>query len=320
MARRRKGQRVDGWLVVDKPAGVGSTSVVSKARWAFRAQKAGHTGTLDPAATGVLTIAFGEATKAVSLVMDSRKSYDFTVRFGAATSTDDAEGEVIATSAARPATENIEAALAGFVGVIQQRPPAVSAIKVDGRRAYDLARAGDAPELPARAITVHSIVLLERPDPDHARFRMMCGKGGYVRSIARDLGAQLGCLGHVVALRRTQSGPFAISDAISFEKLDELRDTGAVDAHLLPLSRGLDDIPALDVDEGGAALIRSGRSAPLKGAAASAPLRYGSPIWAALHGAPVAIGVAAAGVFKPTRVFLPAETLAPETDTAEDAV
>lgn len=305
MPRRRKGRPIDGWLVIDKPAGMGSTDVVSKARWACQAQKAGHAGTLDPLATGVLAIAFGEATKTVPYAMDGLKTYRFTVRWGEARDTDDAEGAVVASAAARPGREAVAAALPGFVGEIMQRPPAYSAIKVAGERAYDLAREGEAPELAPRPIWVESLELIETPDADHAVLEMVCGKGGYVRSVARDLGERLGCFGHVSALRRLRAGPFDVSDAITIEKLDAMRDRSASELPLLPVATGLDDIPALAVDGGTAARIRQGRPAPVIGALAGRDLSYGDAVWASHDGTPVAVGVYRAGSFHPTRVIAP---------------
>lgn len=298
-ARRRHGRAVDGWLVVDKPLGVTSTQVVSKVRWAFGARKAGHAGTLDPLATGVLAVALGEATKTVPYVTDALKAYRFTVRFGAATETDDAEGAVIATCATRPDDSDIRAALPAFTGDIAQVPPRYAAVKVAGERAYDLARRGEVVTLAARPLHVARLALLARPDRDHADFEMVCGKGGYVRSIARDLGAVLGCLGHVSALRRVWSGPFDASNAIAFEKLDELRHSGAIETHLLPVATGLDDIPALAVTAAAAAHLRLGRAVVVAGG----DLRYGDTAWASLDGQPVAVGVYRAGHFHPTRVL-----------------
>jgi len=197
MARGKKGRAVSGWLIVDKPAGVNSTAVVNKVKWAFGAQKAGHAGTLDPDATGVLAVALGEATKTIPYITDALKCYRFRVSFGAATDTDDASGAVIARSDLRPTDAQIEAALAAFRGDISQVPPQYSAVKVDGERAYDLAREGEAMDLAARPLWVERLELLGRPDADHVDLEMVCGKGGYVRSIARDLGRALGCLGHV---------------------------------------------------------------------------------------------------------------------------
>ena len=209
MGRVKKGRAVSGWLVVDKPAGVTSTAVVNKVKWALSAQKAGHAGTLDPDATGVLAVALGEATKTIPYITDALKCYRFRVVLGAATDTDDASGAVIATSDTRPTDDRIEAALARFRGQIEQVPPQYSAVKVDGERAYDLAREGEAMDLAARPLWVERLVVLGRPDADHVDLEMVCGKGGYVRAIARDLGQVLGCLGHVLWLRREWSGPSA---------------------------------------------------------------------------------------------------------------
>ena len=215
MARKRRGRPLHGWLIVDKPAGVTSTSVVNKARWAFQAQKAGHAGTLDPLATGLLAVAFGEATKTVPIAQEGLKTYRFTMRLGQSTTTDDAEGEVTATSENRPTDAQIEAALPEFTGQIEQVPPQFSAVKVEGERAYDLAREGVEMDLVARPLWVERLEIVARPDQDHVELELVCGKGGYVRSIARDLGEALGCHGHVKELRRVWSGPFELEDAVT---------------------------------------------------------------------------------------------------------
>lgn len=299
MARRKKGRPLNGWLVVDKPVGVTSAQVVAKARWATQARKAGHAGTLDPLATGVVAVAFGEATKTVPYVTEALKAYRFAIRWGVETTTDDAEGEAVATSEARPTDAEIERALPAFRGEIMQVPPQFSAVKIEGERAYDIARGGETMELAARPLWVESLDLLGRPDADHAEFEMVCGKGGYVRSIARDLGRALGCGGHVSALRRIWSGPFDLEDALPFAKLDEMRDSAAIDAHLLPVATGLDDIPALAVTEEAAAMLRQGRPAPGLGG----DLSYGDEAWAALDGRPVAIGQWLGGMLHPRRVL-----------------
>ena len=300
MARRKKGRPLHGWLVIDKPLGVTSSAVVNKAKWAFDAQKAGHAGTLDPEATGVLAIAFGEATKTVPYVTDSLKAYRFTVRLGQATNTDDAEGEVIAESDQRPTAEEIRAALGPFTGDIMQVPPQYSAVKVDGERAYKRARDGEEMELKARPLFVESLELVEMPDADHAVLEMVCGKGGYVRSIARDLGKALGCSGHVVQLRRVWAGPFEIEDSIPFEKLDELAKDRALDEFLLPLEAGLNDLEELSCTPEGAAKLRNGNPGMVRAADAE----YGEECWASLDGVPVAIGVYKAGELHPNRVFV----------------
>ncbi len=300
MARRKKGRPLHGWLVIDKPLGVTSSAVVNKAKWAFDAQKAGHAGTLDPEATGVLAIAFGEATKTVPYVTDSLKAYRFTVRLGQGTNTDDGEGEVIATSDIRPSAEDIRAELPAFSGDIMQVPPQYSAVKVDGERAYKRARDGEEMELKARPLFVESLELIEMPDADHAVLEMTCGKGGYVRSIARDLGKALGCYGHVVQLRRVWAGPFEIEDGIPFAKLDELAKDRALDAFLLPLEAGLHDLEELPCTPEGAAKLRNGNP----GLVLAADVEYGEECWASYEGQPVAIGVYKAGELHPNRVFV----------------
>jgi tRNA pseudouridine55 synthase len=259
MAKRRKGQPVHGWVCLDKPLGMGSTQAVAKLRWLFDAQKAGHAGTLDPLATGVLPIALGEATKTVSFMMDAAKSYRFTIAWGETTTTLDREGEVIARSDVRPSREAIEAALPAFVGEISQVPPAYSAIKVDGERSYALARAGEAVELAARTVRIDALRLIAA-DADAATFEVDCGKGTYVRAIARDLAAALGAWGHVSMLRRTRVGPFREAQAIGVETLEDLRHKAAALEGLLPVETALDDIPALAITEDDAFQLAQGRS------------------------------------------------------------
>ncbi len=299
MARTKKGRAVSGWLVVDKPAGITSTAVVNKVKWAFQAQKAGHAGTLDPAATGVLAVALGEATKTVPYITDALKCYRFVIRFGAATTTDDAEGGVIATAQNRPTDTEIETALAAFRGEILQVPPQFSAVKVDGMRAYDLAREGEAMELAARPLWVESLRLLARPDADHAELEMVCGKGGYVRSIARDLGAALGCLGHVLWLRREWSGPFSAVKGTSLDEIDRLARTDDIDALLLPLELGLADLPELPATPEGAARLKNGNP----GMVFASNVEWGDEAWASHKGRAVAVGIYRAGELHPSRVF-----------------
>jgi tRNA pseudouridine55 synthase len=296
---RKKGRDISGWLVVDKPAGMTSTSVVNKVRWALDAKKAGHAGTLDPEATGVLAVALGEATKTVPYITDALKCYRFAVRFGAATKTDDAEGEVIATSEARPSDDAIRAALAEFRGEIMQVPPQFSAVKVDGERAYALARAGEEMELAARPLWVESLEMIARPDADTVELEMVCGKGGYVRSIARDLGATLGCHGHVIWLRREWSGPFEAADGVTVEKIDELAKTEALDALLLPLEVGLADLPELKATPEGAARLKNGNP----GMVFASDVDWGDEAWASHQGRAVAVGVYKSGELHPSRVF-----------------
>ncbi|MBT8475878.1 MAG: tRNA pseudouridine(55) synthase TruB [Alphaproteobacteria bacterium] len=300
MGRRRKGRDISGWLIVDKPAGLSSNAVVGKVRWAFDARKAGHAGTLDPDATGVLAIALGEATKTVPYVTDALKSYRFTVAFGAETTTDDREGEVTETSTLRPDYDGLRAALPAFEGDIQQVPPAYSAVKIDGERAYARARAGEEFEIAARPLYVESLTLHDRPDIDHAVFDLVCGKGGYVRSIARDLGCALGCLGHVTALRRLWSGPFDIEDAVALAQVEELARQEALDDLLLPLETGLADLPEARCSAEAAARLRHGNPAPVL----TSEAEYGDETWASHDGQAVAVGTYRSGELHPKRVFV----------------
>ncbi|WP_412506371.1 tRNA pseudouridine(55) synthase TruB [Roseovarius sp. SYSU LYC5161] len=299
MGRRRKGRDISGWLVVDKPAGITSTAVVNKVRWAFDARKAGHAGTLDPEATGVLAVALGEATKTVPYITDALKAYTFTVRFGQATNTDDAEGEVVAQSDSRPSDDEIKQALSGFVGEIMQVPPAYSAVKIDGERAYKRARDGETFEIAARPLWVEELLLVDRPDADHAVLEMTCGKGGYVRAIARDLGQALGCLGHVTALRRIWSGPFMAEAGIAMDLLDEKAKSPELDAHLRPLEDGLDEVPRVHCPEASIARLRNGNPAMVIG-----DVDYGDECWAAHGDTAIAVGVFKAGELHPARVFV----------------
>jgi len=299
MARKRNGRAISGWLVVDKPAGIGSTTVVNKVKWAFEAQKAGHAGTLDPDATGVLAIALGEATKTVPYITDALKCYRFVVRLGVSTRTDDAEGEVIETRDIRPTDTEIAAGLAAFRGDILQIPPQFSAVKVDGERAYDIARGGGEMDLAARPLWVESLEMIARPDADLVELEMVCGKGGYVRSIARDLGEALGCLGHVQWLRRTWSGPFEAAQGISLETIDQLAKTPELDAHLLPLELGLADLPELPTTAEGAARLKNGNP----GMVLTSNVEFGDEAWASYMGRAVAVGVYKAGELHPSRVF-----------------
>ena len=298
MGRKRKGRDISGWLVVDKPAGLTSTAVVNKVRWAFDAKKAGHAGTLDPEATGVLAVALGEATKTVPYITDAMKAYTFTVTLGAATNTDDAEGEVLATSETRPTDADIKNALQGFIGEIQQVPPKFSAVKIDGQRAYKLARDGEEVELSARALWVEELVMLDRPDADHVVLEMTCGKGGYVRSIARDLGEKLGCLGHVKQLRRVWSGPFDAEDGVTLEQIDALAKSPEIDQFLRPLEEGLIDLPELKCTAQGAVRLRNGNP----GMVIASDVEYGEEAWASLDGKAVAVGTYKAGELHPSRV------------------
>jgi tRNA pseudouridine55 synthase len=299
MGRARKGRDISGWLVVDKPAGLTSTAVVNKVRWAFGAKKAGHAGTLDPDATGVLAVALGEATKTVPYITDALKAYTFTVRLGQSTNTDDAEGEVIASSDTRPDDDEIKAALGQFVGDIMQVPPKFSAVKVDGQRAYKLARDGEDIELAARPLWVEELVMIDRLDADHVALEMTCGKGGYVRAIARDLGASLGCHGHVRELRRIWSGPFDVSDGITLARVEELAQQPELDTYLRPLEEGLQDLPQVPATPEGAVKMRNGNP----GMVLASDIEYGDECWASLDGKAVAVGRYKAGELHPSRVF-----------------
>ena len=299
MGRARKGRDISGWLVVDKPAGLTSTAVVNKVRWAFGAKKAGHAGTLDPDATGVLAVALGEATKTVPYITDALKAYTFTVRLGQSTNTDDAEGEIIATSDTRPEDDEIKAALGQFVGDIMQVPPKFSAVKVDGQRAYKLARDGEDVELAARPLWVDELVMVDRLDADHVTLEMTCGKGGYVRAIARDLGASLGCHGHVRELRRIWSGPFDVSDGITLVRVEELAQQPELDTYLRPLEEGLQDLPQVPATPEGAVRMRNGNP----GMVLASDVEYGDECWASLDGKAVAVGRYKAGELHPSRVF-----------------
>lgn len=262
--RKPRGRPIDGWLIVDKPSGIGSTDVVNKVKRAFDAQKAGHGGTLDPLATGLLPVAFGAATKTVPYVMDGTKSYRFTLRFGEARDTDDADGEVTATSEARPTDEQIRAALPAFIGDIMQIPPIFSAIKVGGERAYDLAREGQAVELQPRPARVDRFELESRPDADHAVFLVESGKGVYMRSLARDLALAVGTVGHIAALRRMRVGPFREEQAVPLDKLLGSGDTPPPSPDLLlPVATALADIPALALSEAEAARLGFGQAISL---------------------------------------------------------
>ena len=293
---RKKGREIHGWLIVDKPAGIGSTDVVSKVRWALDAKKAGHAGTLDPDATGVLAVALGEATKTVPILTDALKAYDFTVNWGAETSTDDASGQVLESAENRPSADQIRAALAAYVGDIMQVPPSVSAVKVDGARAYDLAREGEVVELAARPLWVESLELLAA-GTDTADLRMVCGKGGYVRAIARDLGRDLGCLGHVASLRRIWSGPFEASDGIALDRIDRANQA-EIEAALLPIQSALADLPEMQATEIGATRILNGNPGQVLGHA-----EFGEEVWVSRNGRALCIGRYMGGEVQPSRVF-----------------
>ena len=306
MARRRKGLAVNGWICLDKPYGLGSTPAVSKVRWIYEALKAGHAGTLDPLASGILPIALGEATKTVSFMTDAEKDYSFTITFGVSTATLDAEGEITGRSDARPPRETLVAAIPAFIGDIEQTPPAYSAIKIGGERAYALARAGNAPEMASRPAYVRSLALTGF-DGETADFQVTCGKGFYIRSLARDLCAAAGVEGHVSKLRRTRVGPFTEARAIGLENLLDLRHKAAALEALLPVETALDDIPALALTAEDASKLSQGRAVvllPGQVEALQAILRDGAQtVLAKLENIPVSICEVRAGRLNPVRVF-----------------
>jgi tRNA pseudouridine55 synthase len=301
---RRKGSPVHGWLVLDKPQFITSTHALNKVKRLFDAAKAGHAGTLDPLATGILPIAFGEATKTIPHVVDGAKEYRFLVRWGIETNTDDAEGEPVQESIERPSRDAIEAALPEFRGEIMQVPPRFSAIKIEGERAYDLARDGETFQIEARPVDVHHLEIVDVPSPDNCLFDAECGKGTYVRALARDLGRKLGCFGHVAELRRTRVGPFSEEDAISLERLIEMSNSGAgrealLEA-LLPVETALDGIPALAISRADAARLKRGKPIILRGR--DAPIHHGL-IYVTSSGTLVALGEVSQGELRPSRVF-----------------
>ncbi|MFQ5533796.1 MAG: tRNA pseudouridine(55) synthase TruB [Sphingomonadales bacterium] len=299
MARGRKGRPVHGWLVLDKPLGLSSTQALAKARRLLQAAKAGHGGTLDPLATGVLPIAFGEATKTIPFVMDSMKSYRFTVAWGEERSTDDLEGDIVETSDRRPTMARIRAVMPDFIGAITQTPPRYSAIRIGGQRAYDLARQGMEVAPKPRQVVIHRFDLLGE---DHDRtvcasnFEIDCGKGTYVRAIARDLGRKLGVFGHVTALRRCRVGPFDLRGAISLDKLAAMVHSPPPNSILLPVETALDDIPALAVTGGEAKLLRLGQMV-------RAPSRKSGTVRVMTETGPVALADLQDGELRPFRVF-----------------
>jgi tRNA pseudouridine55 synthase len=301
MTRRKKGNPVHGWLVLDKPVGMTSTQAVGAVRRAFSAQKAGHAGTLDPLATGILPIALGEATKTVPYAVDGQKEYRFTVRWGVETDTDDAEGRTMVTSEARPERAAIEALLPSFVGEILQTPPAFSAVKIAGERAYDLARAGEAVELEPRPVQIDALDLDDCPDADTAVFAAECGRGTYVRALARDMGRALGCHGHVIALRRTRVASFTLAEAVTMEALTAASEAGedALQALLRPVETALADLAVLRVSREDTVRLLRGQSVLVRGHELPAP----GPAYATCKGHLVALGEIEKGQLRPTRVF-----------------
>ena len=309
MGRRKTGRAISGWVNLDKPLELGSTPAVSIIRRLFDANKAGHAGTLDPLATGILPIALGEATKTVSFMQDAAKRYQVEINFGTATNTDDLEGEVVATSAHRPSTQDITDALAHFIGDIEQVPPKFSAIKKDGQRAYALSRAGKNVELSARRVHIDHIEMLARAREDVVTLDVACGKGVYIRALARDLARFLGTQGHVASLRRTQVGVFHEKNAIGLEKLRLLGhsapDLVALDACLLPLTTPLDDIPAVAVSDTEASRIKQGQAVSPQSliAPSGTIMEPGQEVYVHCSHHPIAIARVDAGFVKPLRVF-----------------
>ena len=296
---KRPKRAISGWVVLDKPFDMTSTQAVGKVRWLFGAAKAGHAGTLDPLATGILPIALGEATKAVPQVQDGTKVYRFAIKWGSATTTDDAEGSVVATSDIRPGAAELAAILPRFTGTIMQRPPIYSALKVDGERAYDLARAGEAVDLPPRPIDVDALSLVTH-DADQSVLEVTCGKGTYVRSLARDIAEALGTRGHVGLLHRAAVGPFHDADAVTLDMLEAAAEGPERDRLLKPVQAGFGMLPEIRLDPGQAAAVRHGNPVLLTGAAAPASL---DECWASFRGDVVATGWVEFGQFRPRRVF-----------------
>ena len=306
MGRKRRGRAIHGWMVIDKPAGMTSAAVVGKARRLTDAAKVGHGGTLDPLATGVLPLAFGEATKTVAWAMDGAKVYRFTVRWGEARATDDAEGAVSASSDARPTIEEIESVLPRFVGEIEQVPPTYSAVKVGGRRAYALARDNQPVNLEPRPVVIHRLALIGVPDIDHAEFEAESGKGAYMRSLARDLAVAVGTVGHIEKLRRTRVGPFSEEGAISLEKLAALGHSAPLADYLLPVETALDGIPALVLTVAEARRLQRGQPLPVLPVASRSPLTdiaQGAVVCAMAEGRLVALARIMGGEIRPLRVL-----------------
>ena len=301
---KKRGKPVHGWVVFDKPLNMSSTQGVGKIRWLFDAEKAGHGGTLDPLATGLLPIALGEATKTVQWAMDGRKTYQFRINWGAETATDDLEGEITAQSDQRPLQSSIDSILKQFLGEITQVPPIYSALKIDGERAYDLARAGENPQMKPRQVVIDELRLLDASNSDHADFETVCGKGTYIRALARDIGRALGCFGHLALLRRTQVGPFTEKDMISLEMLEELRHrpdgVDALKGALRSIVTVLDGIPALAVMDQDAAKLRQGQQVLLRGA--NAPISCDA-VLVNHDGRPLGICEISQGSLKTKRLF-----------------
>ena len=303
--KKRDKRDVHGWVVLDKPVGMTSTHAVSVVKRLFSAKRCGHAGTLDPLASGALPIALGEATKTVPFVMDGRKLYRFTIRWGEERDTDDAEGRTVSKSKERPSPEAVHALLPSYTGLIQQIPPRYSAIKIEGERAYDLARDGEQVELAPRPVEIGRLELVDIPDPDHAVLEAECGKGTYVRSLARDLGRALGCFGHVSALRRAAVGSFGEETMILLEQLEALchraaSGEGSLADALMPVETALDDIPALAVNRADAARLQRGQAVLLRGR--DAP-NFRGTVYVTVAGQLLALAELDRGEIVPKRVF-----------------
>ncbi|NNU47276.1 tRNA pseudouridine(55) synthase TruB [Rhizobium sp. WYCCWR 11279] len=305
--RKSKGRPISGWLILDKPVDFGSTEAVSKIKWLYKAEKAGHAGTLDPLASGMLPIALGDATKTVPYVMDGRKIYEFTVSWGEERATDDLEGDVTKSSDKRPSEQQIRDILPGYIGTISQVPPQFSAIKISGERAYDLAREGETVEIPSREVDIFRLTLLACPDADSAHFEVECGKGTYVRALARDFGRELGCYGHVSGLRRTFVAPFAeeamvpLADLVALEAVEDMDERlAALDALLIDTCEALSSLPHLVINDDQAHRLKMGNPILVRGR--DAPVAE-SEAYATARGKLIAIGEIGQGEFRPKRVF-----------------
>ena len=299
MGRTRKGRNISGWIIIDKPNGMTSSAVVNKVRWAFNAKKAGHAGTLDPEATGLLAIALGEATKTIPYITDAEKAYEFSIELGIATNTDDAEGEVVATCPKRPTNAEIINKLEAFIGETMQVPPKFSAVKINGERAYNLARAGEEVKISARPLFVSELTLIDRPSVNTAVLKMTCGKGGYVRAVARDLGQALGCYAHVTKLRRIWSGPFELEHSVTLETIEPFAKTLDIDKYLRPLEDGLADLPKGTTNSEGATKLQNGNPA-----ICFTDAEFGDQIWVSYEGKALAIGQFRSGEIHPNRVIV----------------
>ena len=300
LSRRRSGENISCWVLVDKHAGISSSAVVNKVRWLFNAKKAGHAGTLDPEATGLLAIALGEATKTIPYITESLKAYSFVIKFGAETTTDDCEGEITITSKTRPENKKIITSLKKFIGKIEQVPPQFSAVKIDGQRAYNLARANTDFTISSRPIEVERLNFINRIDKDHASFEMTCGKGGYVRSICRDLGRDLGCYGHTHSIRRLWSGLFNLENAYTVEDLTLLKNNNNLDQAITPLEASLKNIKEIPLNTIDLERVQNGNHCSIREAVNS----LDEMIWVSYNGKAIALGNFTNGTFYPFKVLV----------------